>query len=184
MSEEKFSFGARILETIFGLIMIGLASMVFWLPQSYITLMIIFLGTAFFFLGISRIIYGYREKLLLSWQRNLSMIFGSIFIIISVPVMISNFLGGVFWILILAIGLMGFGLTILITGLFSPAQITWFRIMGIVDGAALVILGVVVALISQLGAITLLFLLALGIALAGIYLIIVGIIGRQIFITD
>ena len=52
------------------------------------------------------------------------------------------------------------------------------------DGAALIVLGVVVALFSQLGAITLVFILALGIAYAGIYLIIVGIIGRQVFITN
>lgn len=184
MNEEQFSFVARMLDIIFGVIIIGLASTTFWLPQSYITLMIILLGPALFFLGVSRIIFGYREKLLPSRLRLLSFILGIALLIISVPIMISNYLGGIYWILILAIGLMVFGLNTLLTGVFLPIRAFWFRIMEIVDGAALIILGVVVALFSQLGAITLLFLLALGIAYAGIYLIIVGIIGRQIFITN
>lgn len=184
MNEEWSSFIARMLDIIFGVISIGLATMVFWLPQSYITLMILLLGPAIFSLGISQIIYGYREKLLPSRLRILNFICGIVLMIISVPVMISNYLGGIYWILILAIGLMVFGLNTLLTGLFSPVQATWLRIMEIVDGAALVVLGVVVALFSQFGAITLLFILAIGIAYAGIYLIIVGIIGRQIFITN
>ncbi len=184
MTEERTSFVARMLDVIFGVISIGLATTVFWLPQSYITLMIILLGPAIFFLGISRIIYGYQEKLLPSKLSILNYTFGMVLMIISVPVMISNYLGGIYWILILANGLMVFGLNTLLTGLFSPVRATWFRIMEIVDGAALVVLGVVVALFSQLGAITLLYILAIGIAYAGIYLIIVGIIGRQIFITN
>jgi uncharacterized membrane protein HdeD (DUF308 family) len=184
MTEEQISFVARMLDIIFGVIPIGLAITVFWLPQSYITLMVIFLGPAIFFLGISRIIYGYRENRLPSRLRILNFICGIILMIFSAPVMISNYLGGIYWILILAIGLMVFGLNTLLTGQFAPVQASWFRIMEIVDGAALVVLGVVVALFSQLGAITLLYLLAIGIAYAGIYLIIVGIIGRQIFITN
>jgi uncharacterized membrane protein HdeD (DUF308 family) len=184
MSEEKLPFSALIIDIIIGLIAIGLASTVFWLPQSYLTQMIINLGAVFFFLGISRIISGYRIKRISSQPRFLSMIIGVILMIISVPVMISNVLGGVYWILILAIGLMIFGLNILITGLISPGQISWFRMMEVFDGTALIVLGLVIALFSQLGAITLLFLLAFGIALAGIYLIIVGILGRQIFITN
>ncbi|MFX0078201.1 MAG: hypothetical protein ACFE8O_03090 [Candidatus Hermodarchaeota archaeon] len=184
MSEQRFSFVAQMLDVIFGMISIGLASSVFWLPQSYITLMIILLGLTCFFLGFSRIIYGYREKRLPSRLRLLNFIFGFSLMTISVPVMISNYLGGIYWILILAIGLMVFGLNTLLTGLFSPVQIAWFKIMEIVDGSALVVLGVVVTLFSQLGAITLLYLLGIGIAYAGIYLIIIGIIGRQIFITN
>ncbi|MFW9984453.1 MAG: hypothetical protein ACFFCB_06975 [Candidatus Odinarchaeota archaeon] len=184
MTEERTSFVARMLDVIFGVISIGLATTVFWLPQSYITLMIILLGPAIFFLGISRIIYGYTEKLLPSKLRILNYTFGIVLMIISVPVMISNYLGGIYWILVLAIGLMVFGLNTLLTGQFAPVQAPWFRIMELVDGAALVVLGVVVALFSQLGAITLLYILAIGIAYAGIYLIIVGIIGRQIFITN
>ncbi len=184
MNEERASFIARMLDISFGVISIGLATMVFWLPQSYITLMILLLGPAIFSLGISRIIYGYREKLLPSRLRILNFICGIVLMIISVPVMISNYLGGIYWILILAIGLIVFGLNTLLTGLSSPVQATWFRVMEIVDGAALVVLGVVVTLFSQFGAITLLFILAIGIAYAGIYLIIVGIIGRQIFITN
>ena len=184
MTEERTSFVARMLDVIFGVISIGLATTVFWLPQSYITLMIIILGPAIFFLGISRVIYGYRENHLPSRLRILNFILGIVLMIISVPVMISNYLGGIYWILVLAIGLMVFGLNTLITGQVTPVQATWFRIMEIVDGAALVVLGVVVALFSQLGAITLLYILAIGIAYAGIYLIVVGIIGRQIFITN
>jgi uncharacterized membrane protein HdeD (DUF308 family) len=184
MAEERTSFVARMFDVIFGVISIGLATTVFWLPQSYITLMIILLGPAIFFLGISRISYGYRENRLPSRRRILNFICGVVLMIFSVPVMISNYLGGIYWILILAIGLMVFGLNTLLTGQFSPVQASWFRIMEIVDGAALTILGLVVALFSQFGAITLLFILAIGIAYAGIYLIIVGIIGRQIFITN
>ena len=173
-----------MLDILFGVIPIGLSTTVFWLPQSYIILMIILLGPAIFFLGFSRMIYGYREKLMSSRLRILNFICGLILVIISVPVMISNYLGGIYWILVLAIGLMVFGLNTLLTGQFSPAQIPWFRIMELVDGTAIIALGMVVALLSQLGAITLLYILALGIAYAGIYLIIVGIIGRQIFITN
>ncbi|MDO8125569.1 MAG: hypothetical protein Q6364_14485 [Candidatus Hermodarchaeota archaeon] len=184
MTEERTSFVARVFDVIFGVISIGLATTVFWLPQSYITLMIILLGPAVFFLGISRIIYGYRENRLPSRLRILNFICGFVLMIFSVLVMISNYLGGIYWILILAIGLMVFGLNTLLTGQLSPVRATWFRIMEIVDGAALVVLGVVVAIFSQLGAIRLLYILAIGIAYAGIYLIIVGIIGRQIFITN
>lgn len=184
MTEERTSFVGRMLDVVFGVISIGFAATVFWLPQSYLTLMVILLGPAIFFLGISRIIYGYREKRLPSRLRILNFICGLVLMIFSVPVMSSNYLGGIYWILILAIGLIVFGLNTLLTGQFSPVQVTWFRTMELVDGATLVILGVVVALFSPLGAITLLYILAIGIAYAGIYLIIVGIIGRQIFITN
>ncbi|MFX1299821.1 MAG: hypothetical protein ACFFAL_01240 [Promethearchaeota archaeon] len=184
MTEERVSFVTRMLDILFGVIPIGLSTTVFWLPQSYIMLMIILLGPAIFCLGFSRMIYGYREKLMSSRLRILNFICGIVLVIISVPVMISNYLGGIYWILVLAIGLMVFGLDTLLTGQFSPSQTTWFRIMELVDGTALIALGMVVAFFSQLGAITLLYILALGIAYAGIYLIIVGIIGRQIFITN
>ncbi len=184
MTEERVSLVTRMHDILFGVIPIGLSVTVFWLPQSCITSMIILFGPAIFFLGFSRMIYGYREKLLSSRLRILNFICGIVLVIISVPVMISNYLGGIYWILVLALGVMVFGLNTLLTGQFLPAQINWFRIMELVDGTALIVLGMVVALFSPLGAITLLYILAFGIAYAGIYLSIVGIIGRQIFITN
>lgn len=179
MSEERLGGFTRIFEIIIGLILISFSATVYLLTEAWLALMVILLGVGLFLLGVSRMFKGYREKFQPRWQRVLNFIFGIILVVTSLLALVYWPLGGLLWVIILAITLLAFGLNMLITGIFSAAYTTWHRAFAVIIGAVVLVLGGFVMISPTVAQFLLTLIIAAGLLIGGIYLLMVGITGSR-----
>jgi uncharacterized membrane protein HdeD (DUF308 family) len=179
MSEGDFDGWTRVLEVIFGFILISLSGSVYLFTEAWLALMVILLGVALFLFGISRIFRGYRETFQLRSNRIANTIFGVTLIVTSILAIIYWPIGGLLWVIILTIALLVLGFTLLITGIFGAVYSTWHRVFVVIIGAIIIALGIFIVTQPMAAQFLLALILAAGLLLAGIYLMVVGITGRR-----
>jgi uncharacterized membrane protein HdeD (DUF308 family) len=182
MSDEGFSSWTRVLEVIFGVILIALSGLVYLLTEAWLALMVILLGVALFLFGISSIIKGYRETFQTRRQRIANIICGLIFNVTSILAIIYWPIGGLLWLIIFTIALLILGFTLLITGILGAKYSTWYRVLVIIIGAIIIALGIFIVIQPTAAQFLLALILAAGLLLAGIYLLVVGITGRRVML--
>jgi hypothetical protein len=175
MPEGDFSDGTRVLEIIFGLILISLSGTVFLLTEAWLALMVILLGVALFLFGISSIFKGYRETYQSRRQRIANVIIGLIFNITSILAIIYWPMGELLWAIILTVALLILGTTLFITGIFGAVYAIWHRVFMVIIGAIIIALGIFIVTQPTAAQFLLALILATGLLLAGIYLLVLGI---------
>ena len=87
-------------------------------------------------------------------------------------------------IILLAVGLISNGITVVITGGYVEKHPSWFRILLIIIGTITVLLGVITIINIDFGLFTLILLLALTFIINGIARIMYGIVGNEEQIKD
>ncbi len=178
MSEGGFNDRGRVLEVIFGLILISLSGTVFLLSEAWLALMVILLGMALFMFGISCILRGNRETFQSRRQRIANVVVGLIFNVTSILAIIYWPIGGLLWVIILTIALLILGTTLFITGLFGVVYPIWHRVFVVIIGASIIALVIFIVTQPTAAQFLLALILATSLLLAGIYLLVLGITGR------
>lgn len=176
MSEGDWT---RVLDVIFGLILISLSGTVFLLTEAWLALMVILLGVALFVFGISSIVKGYHETFQSHRQRIANVIVGLFFNVTSILAIIYWPIGGLLWVIILTIALLILGITLFITGILEAVYSIWHRIFLVIIGVIIIALVIFIVIQPTAAQFLLALILATGLLLAGIYLLVLGITGRR-----
>ncbi|MGZ8889600.1 MAG: DUF308 domain-containing protein [Halobacteriota archaeon] len=168
--QNKSSMWLRILEIITGLIIVVLAGYVIAYPRATIATLILFLAIALIIIGIDYFIRVFAKGIT-GWRRLLNLILSALAIIIAAYIIAYPAIYGSLTLVYL------FGLALLFAGIASAARGT---AGGLIVGILGIIIGFAVIIFPGLGLETIVFLLAVFLAIFGLESIVSGILGRWV----
>jgi uncharacterized membrane protein HdeD (DUF308 family) len=168
--EKKSSMWLRLVEIIAGIIIIALGVFVIANPSLATITLVFFLGVALIILGVTCFVRVFANGIA-GWQRLLILILSALTIILAAFVIANPLIYGSSLLVVLL------GLALLFAGIASAAR---GAAGGIVVGILGIILGFVVIVFPGLGLATLVFLLAVFLAIFGFESIVSGIMGRWV----
>lgn len=102
-----------------GILVIILASLLLAYPSWTTTILILILGFALLFDGVSRLIHGWRDRLRSRWSRGFRIGVGVLEIALSIAIILSPSLGAKLVGILVAIALLIVGIEIIIAGIFG-----------------------------------------------------------------
>jgi uncharacterized membrane protein HdeD (DUF308 family) len=168
--EKKSPMWLRLVEIIAGIIIIALGVFVIANPSLATITLVFFLGVTLIILGVTCFIRVFANGIA-GWQRLLILILSALTIILAAFVIANPLIYGSSLLVVLL------GLALLFSGIASAAR---GAAGGIVVGILGIILGFVVIVFPGLGLATLVFLLAVFLAIFGFESIVSGIMGRWV----
>ncbi len=168
--QNKSSMWLRILEIIAGLIIVVLAGYVIAYPRAAIATLILFLAIALIIIGIDYFIRVFAKGIT-GWRRLLNLILSALAIIIAAYIIAYPAIYGSLTLVYLL------GLALLFAGIASAARGT---AGGLIVGILGIIIGFAVIIFPGLGLETIVFLLAVFLAIFGLESIVSGILGRWV----
>jgi uncharacterized membrane protein HdeD (DUF308 family) len=168
--QNKSSTWLRILEIIAGLIIVVLAGYVIAYPRAAIATLILFLAIALIIIGIDYFIRVFAKGIT-GWRRLLNLILSALAIIIAAYIIAYPAIYGSLTLVYLL------GLALLFAGIASAARGT---AGGLIVGILGIIIGFAVIIFPGLGLETIVFLLAVFLAIFGLESIVSGILGRWV----
>jgi hypothetical protein len=160
----------RILEIIAGLIIVVLAGYVIAYPRAAIATLILFLAIALIIIGIDYFIRVFAKGIT-GWRRLLNLILSALAIIIAAYIIAYPAIYGSLTLVYLL------GLALLFAGIASATRGT---AGGLIVGILGIIIGFAVIIFPGLGLETIVFLLAVFLAIFGLESIVSGILGRWV----
>ena len=177
MSEREAPGWLRALDIVFGLIAIILSIVVLVYQELAILTLIFVLSIALLFIGIARVFGGIFAKYLSDGLRALNVGTGILALVIAIVAMLYPELATQALIYLLSFALLIHGIARVVIGGFAKVFPGWIRGLFAIVGLSTIILSVFVFISSELGFLTLVFVLSITFLLNGIARIVSGITG-------
>ena len=182
MSQVKTPTWLRVVEIILGAICVGMSFTVLANPALTSLLTITFVGIAFFFVGISRVITGLASKNLPGSSRVITIGIGALAIGISIVAKANPILGLKILTIYIAFSLLGYGAGDLAASVASKASSKGDRTLHVVVGVLTIGFALAIIAFPGLTIMTMVFFLSIALMITGIGSIISGIEGERRFI--
>jgi uncharacterized membrane protein HdeD (DUF308 family) len=180
MSEKKTPNWLRGLEIVLGFIAVILGIAVLVMPDVAVETLIFLLYFALFFIGVGRILVGALFRRLERSLRVLNIIVGLVLIAVAITIIAYQYpyFATAFMVSLLAYGLLVDGIIRIVVGAIAKVLPNWIRGSFVVLGILMIISAIVVLAYPDVGVLTLVFLLSIGLLWGGIDAIIAGATGE------
>ncbi|MFX1576422.1 MAG: hypothetical protein ACFFCF_04540 [Promethearchaeota archaeon] len=179
MTEVRLPSWLRWLNFIIGIIAFLIGVSVILYPDVYVAYGIVILGILFLIKIIIRTYGGVTYTQFPAWQQYISIIIGFALIILGLPVILLPGFGDAWLNLLILIALVLIGVDQILNGLLVKTNTQIRRILHIVFGLILVILGFVNYLFFGLGILLTLYIIAFALVIIGLDALIQGLTGYQ-----
>ena len=169
----------RVLDVIFGLIAISIATVVIIFPAIAIGTLVFWLFIILAVVGVGEIVVGATEKRLSKGLRALNILAGIAGIILAMIAVAFPVIAAETLVLMIAFGLLFFGIVRMAIGFAVKILPTWIRTLVIVVGLLSVFFALIVIFFPVIGIASLIVLLSFTFLLLGIEYILLGVTGRK-----